>query len=120
MFGTTYTGLTHARGGFQSILLAANYTDEFLVQDLNAFPSDNFDLIRLNRRPSAMAAATAVRFDQEALYPRVRPLLEFEDAHPGGVQPLHSRFAPRRPADPPRPPPSRRGRGARGRGGLFA
>ena len=70
MFGTTFTGFTRARGGFDSIILADNTTDDILVTDLNASPGDNLDLLRILARLEEMASATHSGFLQGALYLR--------------------------------------------------
>jgi PIF1-like helicase len=68
MFGTTYTGITRARGGFNSIVLAGNYSDEYLVDDLNAYPSEELDLVAVSERLARMAARSDERSVLGTLY----------------------------------------------------
>jgi hypothetical protein len=97
MFGTTFTGFSRAKGGLSSIVLAANFTNEFLIDHINNDPGDDFDLIKIDLRLRRMAQATERRFAAGQLFtPHAEPVI---------VGAVERSFEPRAPL---------RGRGSRG------
>jgi len=102
MFGTTFTGFTRAKGGFGCVILADNYDDAHLVDDLNADPGADFDMVGISAKLNAMTVASLARFRAGSLY--IPPL----SAASVGNIPIHAQFLGREQTE-------QRGRG-RGRG----